>query len=77
MGDYFFGIHFGHLKAEADKIARRHGGYHENHTEPGTGVKRGWFGCRNRGQPFDQQVAGAVMADIEKAGGIEALRLKK
>ncbi|MFN7305715.1 MAG: hypothetical protein ACK5TQ_03940 [Acetobacteraceae bacterium] len=77
MSEYFFCVHFGHLKAEADKIAKRHGAYHENYTEPGTGTRRGWFGCRNRGQPFDQQVANAVMADIEKRGGIDALRKKQ
>jgi len=32
------------------------------------------FACPNRGAAFDLAVAKAVMADIERAGGIEGLR---
>lgn len=75
MGEYFFGLHNGHLKAVAGKIAKKHGATHVNFTEP-TGRKRGWFSGPNRGEPFDSRLASAVMADIDKAGGVEALRKK-
>ena len=71
---YFsFGLHNGHLKAVADKIAKKHGAEHVNFTEP-TGRERGWFAGPNRGEPFDSRLASVVMADIDKAGGVEALR---
>jgi len=73
MGPYFFGLHIGHLRARADRIAARHGASHVNYTEPGGGQRRGWFECKNRGAPFDRNTAVAVMADIEHAGGIAAL----
>lgn len=77
MSEYFFGLHGGHLTAKADKIAKKHGAWHVNHEEfrgPGQVEKRGWFACPNRGNPFDERTANAVMADIEAAGGIDALR---
>lgn len=70
---YFFGLHDGHLRAAADKIAKKHGAEHVNFTEP-TGRERGWFAGPNRGEPFDSLLASVVMADIDKAGGVEALR---
>jgi len=70
---YHFGLHAGHLRAQADRIAKRHGAMQVNHTEPG-GRRRGWFECPNRGEPFDGRTAAAVMADIDKVGGIDALR---
>lgn len=76
MGDYFFGLHSGHLTAKADRIARKHNAYHVNYTEP-RGERRGWFGCQNLGNPFDQNRARAVMADIDQVGGIEALLHKR
>ena len=72
-GEYFFGLHNGHLVTTADKIAAKHDAGHVNYTEPGTGKRRGWFYCQNLGSPFDERTAQAVMADIERAGGIEAL----
>ena len=75
MSEYLFGLHHGHLKAKADKIAKRHDAWHINYTEP-NGQKRGWFSCRNLGSPFDQAIADAVIADIEKVGGFDALRKK-
>lgn len=75
MGDYFFGLHNGHLRAKADAIAKRHGAYHVNYTEP-NGRERGWFGCPNMGAPHDQRIAAAVMADIDQVGGTDALRKK-
>ena len=74
-GEYFFGLHSGHLTVRADRIARKHGADHVNFTEP-RGRRCGWFVCDNRGQPFDQQVATAVWDDIEAAGGLDAMRRK-
>lgn len=76
MSEHFFGVHQGHLTTKADQIAKRHGAVHINYTEP-RGEKRGWFACPNRGHPFDQEVARAVLADIEAAGGFEALTKKR
>ena len=76
MSEYFFGLHSGHLTAKADQIAKRHGAGHINFTEP-RGEKRGWFACPNRGSPFDQRTAELVMAAIDAAGGLDALRRKR
>jgi hypothetical protein len=71
-----FGLHSGHLTAHAERIAKKHGAWHINYTEP-RGQRRGWFACPNRGSPFDQRVSDAVWADIDAAGGIDALRKGK
>lgn len=76
MSEHFFGSHKGHLTARADRIAAKHVAAHCNYTEP-RGERRGWFACRNRGEPFDSATARAVLADIEKAGGIEALLMRR
>jgi hypothetical protein len=73
VSEYLFGVHYGHLTAPADQIAGRHGAWHVNYTDP-HGQRRGWFACPNRGAQFDQAIARAVMADIDRAGGIESLR---
>jgi hypothetical protein len=72
VSEYLFGLHNGHLTAAADRIAGRHGAWHVNYTEP-CGERRGWFACPNRGPSFYQMIARAVMADIDRAGGIETL----
>jgi hypothetical protein len=72
VSEYLFGLHNGHLTAVADQIAGRHGAWHINYTEP-CGERRGWFACPNRGPSFYQVIARAVMADIDRAGGIETL----
>jgi hypothetical protein len=72
VSEYVFGLHDGHLTAVADQIAGRHGAWHVNYTEP-CGERRGWFACPNRGPSFYQVIARAVMADIDRAGGIETL----
>jgi hypothetical protein len=69
---YAFGMHNGHLKAQADRIAEKHGAWHVNYTEP-NGRRRGWFECQNRGAPFDGDTAKEVLADVEAAGGFEKL----
>ncbi len=70
---FMFGLHDGHLTAKAQRIAKRHGADHINYTEPG-GRRRGWFTSPNRGSPFDQATAKAVLSDIEAAGGFDALK---
>jgi len=62
-------LHTGHLTARADQIAGRHG---VNYTEP-CGERRGWFACPNRGPSFYQLIARAVIADIDRAGGMQTL----
>lgn len=76
MSEHCFGLHSGHLIAKADKIAARHDAWHTNYTEP-RGERRGWFSCKNLGEPFDSCTRKAVMEDIEKAGGIDALRMRR
>jgi hypothetical protein len=76
MSEHMFGLHSGHLTGKADKIAKRHGAWHTNYTEP-RGQRRGWFSCRNLGEPFDSAVAKAVLADIDHVGGLDALRMQR
>ncbi len=66
MSEYMFGLHYGHYPKRADKIARKYGAVHVNYTEP-NGQKRGWFAGPNRGTPFDQRMADAVFADLDRA----------
>lgn len=77
MSEHFFGLHAGHLSKRADDIAGKHGAWHVNYTDPGTGERRGWFATHNRGNPFDRDTANAVMSAIDAVGGIDALRLKR
>ena len=72
MNEHFFGLHWEHLRVAADRIAKRHGAWHVNYTDP-DGRRRGWFGCPNRGEPFDSERAGRVMADIDRVGGLQSL----
>ncbi|MCK9432128.1 MAG: hypothetical protein M0R00_04145 [Candidatus Omnitrophica bacterium] len=74
--EYYFGLHKGHLSEKANKIANKHKASHINYIEP-SGEKRGWFACGNLGEPYNSVIAKAVMADIEKIGGIVALQSKR
>ncbi len=76
MGVFLFGCHAGHLGAKADRIAHKHGAEHVNHTEP-HGRRCGWFEAPNRGEPFNGARANGVWRDIDKAGGLDALRHKQ
>lgn len=67
MSEHCFGLGSGHLPRAADRIAREHGAYLVNYTEP-RGEKRHWFSCPNRGFPFDERVAEAVMSALRAAG---------
>ena len=71
MSEYLFGLHSGHLTAVADQIAGRHGARHVNY-KGARGESCGWFACPNGGSQF--AVAKAVVADIDRAGGVETLR---
>ncbi len=71
-----FCAHLGHLTVAADRIAKKHGAWHINFTEP-SGQRRGWFEAHNYGAPFDQRLANAVLDDILKAGGYEKLTKKR
>lgn len=75
MNEYIFGAHTGHLTALAATIAKKHGADHINFTEP-AGHTRGWFVGPNRGEPFNSRMASAVLADIDRVGGVEALTKK-
>lgn len=65
MSEHMFGTYRGHLsvtliknvedKFKVDRVSVI------NFTEP-RGEKRGWFSCRNRGEPFDSKTAREVMA---------------
>ena len=66
MSEYFFGLGPGHLPRRADRVARRHGAWLVNYTEP-NGRKRHWFACFNRGHPFDRLTSDAVLADLRAA----------
>ena len=72
VSEYLFGLHDNHLTAVADQIAARHGAWHVNYKES-CGERRGWFACPNLGPAFYQVIARAVMADVDRAGGIKAL----
>lgn len=75
MTEHFFCLHSGHL--DSDRIAKviePLGAWHQNYTEP-RGEKRGWFACRNRGNPHDGIVAREVMGAIEAAGGLDSFRV--
>lgn len=64
MSEHFFCLYRGHLskklvtsveeKFASDDVAV------VNYTEP-RGEKRGWFSCRNLGEPFDRTTAKAVL----------------
>lgn len=68
MSEHFFGLHSGHLPASLTEpieaeFADDHV-FHVNYIEQGR--KRGWWSCRNRGEPFDSAVARAVMARLSE-----------
>jgi hypothetical protein len=72
IAEFTFGVHYGHLTDEADKIAQRHNANHINYTDD-NGTRRGWFVTSHRGELQNEKVAQRVLRDIDAAGGIEAL----
>ena len=71
MGDHLFGLGEGRIpdavQDRAERIAKRHDASLMIYDDPASGW-RYWFGCWNRGAPFDQATADAVLADLEAAG---------
>lgn len=76
MTEHFFGLHGGHYdspveRAAIEQIEREFANdrvAHTNHTEA-SGRERGWWSCRNRGNPFDGAVASAVLARFRALAG--------
>ena len=68
--EHFFGLFDGRIDREtanmANRIAHRNGAYLTCYDDPARGP-RGWFACRNRGEPFDSATAAAVLAELEAA----------
>lgn len=60
---HHFGLGPGHLPRKAAAVAHKHGAVLINYTEP-NGQKRHWFNCQNMGEPFDSQVAAAVLGEL-------------
>ena len=73
MNEYHFGLANGHLPKKADTIAKKHGAWLVNYTEP-DGFKRHWFSCRNYGEPFDSQCSRMVMNELIKKGIIKEVK---
>lgn len=73
MGEYFFGLGRGRVKASVerrvDRIAKKHGARFVAVKLPGEGP-RFWFSGPNRGEPFDRALALEVLAAVA-AEGIE------
>lgn len=79
VSEHMFGLYRGHLSQRLVRAIEKRFPYVAvvNHTEP-RGEKRGWFAGPNRGNPFDRDMAAAVLsyarsvakgADAEKLGG--------
>ena len=75
MSEYFFGITKSKPTAAVakrrDRVARKHGGaYVEVNRREGSalginnGQYQGWFAIPNRGNPFDQNTAAEIRAEL-------------
>lgn len=64
---HFFGLGNGKVSAKEEKriqrIAEDHQADFVIYQEP-NGELRYWFECENKGEPFDQQTATAVMKEV-------------
>ena len=71
MSEHFFGLFSGHPKQKwckrAEKVAKKHGAWVTVFNDPADGY-RGWFSCRNRGNPIDDAIADAVLDDLSAKG---------
>ena len=74
ISQHIFGLHGGHLQDEANDIAKESGAWHVNHTEPGTGLKRGWFATSTLNGTLPREVEQTVMRKVQAIGGFEALQ---
>jgi hypothetical protein len=75
MSEFMFGVGRTPIsRATAKKvyaIAREHGFHFTSGCFPGDGYMH-WFSGPNRGNPFDQACERAIMADVAKAGLLDA-----
>lgn len=79
MSETFLFSGSGHMPEKANKIAKQHGAWLINHTDPGCSCGRGhsngcpanrrhWFSAPNMGAPFDGDRARALSAALDAAG---------
>ena len=76
MNNHFFGFARGRIsqatERKVSRIAAKHGAFfNANHSDSGgqqRGDERSYFGCQNRGAPFDQATAEAVEIALKDEG---------
>jgi len=74
ISQHYFGQHEGHLRDEANEIAKESGAWHVNYTDPCTGLKRGWFATSTLDSTNSGEVEQTVMRKVQAIGGFKALR---
>jgi hypothetical protein len=74
ISQHFFGQHEGHLRDEANDIAKESGARHVNYTDPCTGLKRGWFATSTVDGTNSGEVEQNLMRKVQAIGGFDALR---
>jgi hypothetical protein len=74
ISQHYFGQHKGHLRDEANDIARESGAWHINYTDPCTGLERGWFYTSTVDGTNSEEVEQNVMRNVQAIGGFKALR---
>jgi hypothetical protein len=76
IGQHFFGQHEGHLRDQANDIAKESGAWHFNYTDPCTGLKRGSFVTCTLDGAHGKEIEQNVMRKVLAIGGFKALRLE-
>jgi len=71
ISQHFFGQHGGHLRDEANDIAKESGAWHVNYTDPCTGSKRGWFATSTVDGTYSGEVEQNVMRKVKAIGGFK------
>jgi len=74
ISQHYFGQHEGHLRDEANDIAKESGAWHVNYTDPCTGLTRGWFATSTVDGTNSGEVEQNVMRKVQAIGGFKALR---
>ena len=74
ISQHYFGQHEGHLRDEANDIAKESGAWHVNDTDPRTGLKSGWFATSTLDGTHPGEVEQNVMRKVQAIGGFKALR---
>jgi hypothetical protein len=74
ISQHIFGQHEGHLRDEANDIAKESGAWHVNYTDPCTDLKRGWFATSTLNGAPPREVEQNVMLKIQAIGGFRALQ---